>query len=94
MSNDQHTRKGRRALSTILLILAIATTSTAALAQVSIPTNPDLQNRIPAPLPPPAQPPAIAGPDHPYEPRPYTPPDPAPSTEGSANCEAFPAYCH
>jgi len=86
--------ESRRPLPTVLLIIAIATISTAALAQVSIPTNPDLENRIPAPLPPPAQPPAIAGPDHPYEPQPFVPPDPKPSTDGSANCEAFPVYCH
>jgi hypothetical protein len=44
------------------LVFAVAAAS-AALAQVppGLP-NPDLQNRIPAPLPPPAQPPIINGP--------------------------------
>jgi hypothetical protein len=94
MLNCASPKKSRRLCPTILLVISIGTTSTVALAQIYIPTDPDLQNRIPAPLPQPPHPPTIAGPDHPYEPKPYTPPDPTPSTEGSASCEAFPVYCH
>jgi hypothetical protein len=41
--------------------LLLASLATVAAAQVGLP-NPALENRIPAPLPPPAQPPIINGP--------------------------------
>jgi hypothetical protein len=41
--------------------LGLALVSTSAAAQI-VPTPPALENRIPAPLPPPAQPPIINGP--------------------------------
>jgi hypothetical protein len=94
MLNYRRSKKGGRLWPAALLVMSIGTTSTVALAQVYIPTDPDLQNRIPAPLPEPPRPPTIAGPDRPYEPKPFTPPDPTPSTAGSASCDAFPVYCH
>jgi hypothetical protein len=45
-----------------LVISVLVTVTTPAAAQVSGLPNPALQNRIPAPLPPPAAPPIINGP--------------------------------
>ncbi len=60
----------------IASLLLLSASATATLAQVpgGLP-NPDLQNRIPAPLPPPPQPPIINGPlSQSPPPGPYQPP--------------------
>jgi hypothetical protein len=58
-----------RPLLAILLAVAAAVATVPARAQVTVPAVPDMSSRIPAPLPPPPEPPEIYGPGHPYQPQ-------------------------
>jgi hypothetical protein len=58
----------------LAIVGAVATAPVPALAQATVPPIPDMSSRIPAPLPPPPQPPEIYGPGHPYQPQVFQPP--------------------
>jgi hypothetical protein len=62
-----------RPLFAVFLAVAAAVASPA-FAQATVPPVPDMSSRIPAPLPPPPQPPEIYGPGHPYQPQVFQPP--------------------
>jgi hypothetical protein len=63
-----------RRLFAIVLMLGCAIAIAPVSAQGIPPLIPNQQNRIPAPLPPPPEPPVIYGPNNPYVPQVYMPP--------------------
>ena len=62
-----------RPLLAVLLAVAAAVATAPVSAQVTVPPVPDMSSRIPAPLPPPPEPPVIYGPNNTYQPQVYTP---------------------